>query len=135
MLMQQEVGNLTKGAGFYTDPYFPYIIGLWVLLSPFLSNPLVTGLALFLLFVGLQIYKEDRKGVSSLITTFFTGLYAPVGLLALLLVRGTGSEVAGFTLTLSLLLMIWGNDVQQAKRDRKSTRLNSSHVSISYAVF
>lgn len=111
MLMQQEVGNLTKGAGFYTDPYFPYIIGLWVLLSPFLSNPLVTGLALFLLFVGLQIYKEDRKGVSSLITTFFTGLYAPVGLLALLLVRGTGSEVAGFTLTLSLLLMIWGNDV------------------------
>src|SRR5207249_9872345 len=30
---------------------------------------------------------------------------------------------------------VFGKDHAQAKRDRKSTRLNSSHVSISYAVF
>src|SRR5699024_12649477 len=30
---------------------------------------------------------------------------------------------------------IEGNEILEFKRDRKSTRLNSSHVSISYAVF
>src|SRR5699024_12655721 len=90
---------------------FPYIIGLWILLSPFLSYPVLTGMGLFLLFVALQLFKPGDRGLKALVSTFFTGLYAPIGLLALILVRQTGSSVTGFVLTLSLLLMIWGNDV------------------------
>src|SRR5207253_10285641 len=38
--------------------------------------------------------------------------------------------------TLEGTLYCWGyNDESAARRDRKSTRLNSSHVAISYAVF
>src|SRR5437868_12176317 len=46
----------------------------------------------------------------------------------LLLAAGCGLKLAPLLLTPSL-------SPQPAARDRKSTRLNSSHVSISYAVF
>lgn len=40
----------------------------------------------------------------------FCGLYAPIGLYSVWLVRSLSGEVEGFWLALSLLLMIWGND-------------------------
>jgi len=111
LLIQREMTVISDSAGFKTDPYFSYIIGLWILLSPFLSYPMLTGMGLFLLFVALQLFKPGDRGLKSLVSTFFTGLYAPIGLLALILVRQIGSSATGFVLTLSLLLMIWGNDV------------------------
>src|SRR5699024_6234076 len=44
-------------------------------------------------------------------STLFCGMYAPTGLLLLLLVRNLGSSETGFVLTIALLLMVWGNDV------------------------
>src|SRR5699024_8046022 len=63
------------------------------------------------LFAVWQMFRSGKQGLSVLATTFFTGIYAPMGLLALILVRGIGSSTTGLILTFSLLLMIWGNDV------------------------
>ncbi|WP_372638186.1 phosphatidate cytidylyltransferase [Fodinibius sp.] len=111
LLIQREVSVISGKAGFPSDPLFPYIIGLWVLLSPFFHHDLAVGLAVFLLFTGTQIVKPGDRGLKSLISTSFCGLYAPLGLLALLLVRQLGNTKTGFVLTLSLLLMVWGNDI------------------------
>ncbi|SHE97873.1 phosphatidate cytidylyltransferase [Fodinibius roseus] len=111
LLIQREVSVISGKAGFPADPMFPYIIGLWVLLSPFLSHNLVVGLTVFLLFIGTQIIKPGDRGLKSLVSTAFCGLYASLGLLALLLIRQLGNTETGFILTLSLLLMVWGNDI------------------------
>lgn len=111
LFIQQEVSVISEEAGFKTDPVFSYLIGLWILLSPFLPHEFVTGLVIFLLFIGTQVFKPGDVGFKSLVSTSFCGIYAPLGLLTLLLVRQLGNAETGFVLTLSLLLMIWGNDV------------------------
>lgn len=111
LFIQREVSVLSEGAGFQTEKYFPYTIGLWILLTPFLAHPLATGLVLFLLFVALQIFKTGDRGLRELISTLFCGIYAPLGLLTLMLIRQMGTDDVGFVLTISLLLMVWGNDV------------------------
>lgn len=42
--------------------------------------------------------------------SLFCGLYAPVGLYSVWMVRSLSSEMEGFWFALTLLLMIWGND-------------------------
>lgn len=111
LFIQRELSMMSESAGFQADRYFPYTIGLWILLSPLLPYPLVIGLIIFLLFVGLQMFKVGDQGIKELVSTFFCGIYAPLGFLTLLLLRDLGSAEAGFMLTITLLLMIWGNDV------------------------
>src|SRR5438309_9327619 len=43
--------------------------------------------------------------------------------------------LAGIFVVLALPFLRWGGYLLVARKDRKSTRLNSSHSSISYAVF
>lgn len=111
MLMQHEMLEICTQAGFRTDSYFPYSIGLWILLVPSLPHAFEIGVAIFLLFVGIQVFKNDEHDVDELISTVFCGIYAPLGLLLFLLIRNLGSSEAGFALTIGLLLMVWGNDV------------------------
>lgn len=111
LFIQRELSMLSGGAGFKTEEFFPYTIGLWILLSPFLPDPLPYGIAIFLLFVAVQIFKTGDRGLKELISTFFCGIYAPLGFLTLLLIRNIGTPEVGFALTISLLLMVWGNDV------------------------
>lgn len=111
LFVQWELVVISEKAGFTTDLFFPYIIGVWLLLSPFFLHNLLVGLTIFLLFIGTQIFKTGGQGLKSLISTSFCGFYAPLGLLALLLVRQLGNTETGFILTLSLLLMVWGNDI------------------------
>ncbi|HET6528542.1 MAG TPA: phosphatidate cytidylyltransferase, partial [Balneolaceae bacterium] len=100
-----------ESAGFKIDRYFPYTITLWILLTPYLQHPYVIGLAIFLLFIGLNVFKPGDRGVKELFSTFFCGIYVSAGFLTLLLTRGFGDSDAGFLLTITLLLMVWGNDV------------------------
>lgn len=44
-------------------------------------------------------------------TTLLAGVYAPLGFYMLIEIRNMGMSAEGFWLTLSLLLMIWGNDI------------------------
>ncbi|SMO56655.1 phosphatidate cytidylyltransferase [Gracilimonas mengyeensis] len=109
--IQQEVIRLLDGSGQITDAWFPYTIGLWVMLFPVLPFPFEIGLAIMLLFVALQTFDQSGDSITKLSTTFFAGLYAPVGLLALMLIRETGSHPNGFLLTVATVLMVWGDDV------------------------
>ncbi|NGP89632.1 phosphatidate cytidylyltransferase [Fodinibius halophilus] len=111
LFIQYELSALSEGSGFKPDPYFPYAIGLWVLLIPFLDHAFPIGIGIFLVFVAVKIFKTGNVGLQELISTFFAGIYAPLGLLTMLLIRDMGSSEMGFALTISVLLMVWGNDV------------------------
>lgn len=111
LFIQRELSIISDSAGFKPDYFFPYTIGLWILLTPFLPHPFAIGMAIFLLFVSFQVFKTGDRALKELVSTLFCGIYAPLGLLTLLLIRNTGSSETGFVLTVSLLLMIWGNDI------------------------
>lgn len=111
LFIQRELSLLSSNAGFEPDRFFPYTFGLWILLSPFLPHPLLIGFVIFLLFIAVQMFRSNEQAIKNLFSTFFTGIYAPLGLLAIILVRDLGSTQFGFVLTLSLLLMVWGNDI------------------------
>lgn len=111
LFIQRELSVLSDAAGFRPDKFFPYTIGLWILLTPFLPHPLTIGIAIFLFFVAVQVFKTGDRALRELTSSFFCGIYAPFGLLTLIMIRNTGSSETGFVLTLSLLLMVWGNDI------------------------
>ena len=111
LFIQRELSMLASGAGFEPDNLFPYTIGLWILLSPYLPHALAIGMGIFLLFIAIQIFKSGDYALKQVIGTFFCGIYAPLGLLAIILIRNTGAVEVGFALTMVLLLMVWGNDV------------------------
>ena len=111
IFIQRELSVISESAGFKPDSYFLYTIGLWVMLSPFLPHPLAIGIAIFLVFIAVQLFKTGDRALKELISTAFCSIYAPLGFLTLLMIRDFGSSETGFVLTLSLLLMVWGNDI------------------------
>lgn len=111
LFIQRELSVISEKAGFKTDEYFPYTIGLLILLSPHLLHPFEIGVLIFLLFIGIHVFKKGEAGFQEVVSTFFCGIYAPLGLLTLLMIRDMGAPKTGFMLTISLLLMVWGNDV------------------------
>lgn len=111
LFTQRELSRISDSAGFPVDSFFPYTIGLWILLTPFLPHSLAIGMTIFLLFVAFQMFKTGDRALKELISTLFCGIYVPLGLVALLMLRNIGSSETGFVLTISLLLMIWGNDI------------------------
>jgi len=111
LFIQRELSMLAAGAGFEPDNFFPYTIGLWILLSPYLPHALAIGMGIFLLFIAIQIFKSGDYALKQVVGTFFCGIYAPLGLLAIILIRNTGASEIGFALTMGLLLMVWGNDI------------------------
>lgn len=112
LFSQRELEMLSEAAGYQTANFFPYTIGLWILLSPKLGvHTLPLGLIIFTLFAAIQIFKPQEQGLRELISTLFCGIYIPLGLLPLILIRTMGSPSAGFALTIALLLMVWGNDI------------------------
>lgn len=109
-ILQREMRRLLDRAGFTTDLFFSYIIGLFLILLPFIPYKFEIGTVIFLLFIVLQVFKKRKGRVSELISTIFCGVYIPFGLLSLVFLRQTGSDEIGFFLTITFLLMIWGND-------------------------
>ncbi len=111
LLIQYEVFHISSEAGFRPDPFFPYTIALWVMLIPRLEWPFEIGLLIFLLFVSLQVFRQSETHMQEFISTLFCGLYAPLGLVTILLIRNSGGHESGFMLTVGLLLMVWANDI------------------------
>lgn len=107
----QEMMRLLASTGNTTDQYFPYSIGLWVMLFPDLPFAFEIGLGIMLLFVAVQTFNTSILSISQLSNSFFAGIYAPVGLLCLILIREIGSNETGFLLTLATMLMVWGGDI------------------------
>lgn len=111
LFIQYELTSISAKAGFKPDDFFPYTIALWLLLTPVLPHAFEIGLGIFLLFMGMQVFKNPGHGIQEMVATLFCGFYAPLGLLIFLMIRSLGTSEIGFVLTLSLLLMVWGNDV------------------------
>lgn len=111
LLALRELSMVCGKAGFKPDDFFPYTIGLWILLIPYLPHAFEIGLIIFLLFVAMQVFKRSDHHMEEFVSTLFCGVYASLGLLMLIIIRNSGSSETGFILTLSLLLMVWGNDV------------------------
>jgi phosphatidate cytidylyltransferase len=100
-----------SSSGSAPDPYFPYTIGLWVMLFPILPFAFEIGLAILLLFIAIQTFNRSEDSITQLSATFFAGLYAPIGLLCLMMIRDIGTHEIGFLLTIATVLMVWGGDV------------------------
>lgn len=110
LLIQFELIRLLDGALTPSDSIFPYSFGLWVLLSPELLYVFEIGLLLFLLFISKQTFSTSSTSIPKLSSTFFAGLYAPLGMLSLILIDSFGTKVDGFILTIMLVFMVWGAD-------------------------
>lgn len=111
LFTQFEMIKLLKKAGTPVDFIFPLIFGLFVMVFPYLPFAFEIGLILFLIFVAVQTFNTKSDGFHHLTSTFFAGIYAPLGFLCLMLIRGLGTNEQGFAIALSLVLMIWGGDV------------------------
>tara|TARA_R110000868_G_scaffold411500_1_gene704766 strand:- start:166 stop:972 length:807 start_codon:yes stop_codon:yes gene_type:complete len=94
-----------------TDILFPYTIGLWVMLSQEIPFTFEIGLGIFLIFAAIQTFNTSEHSISELSATFFAGLYAPIGMLSLILISGMGNREEGFILTMMVVLMVWGSDI------------------------
>ena len=110
LLIQFELIRLLDGALTPSDSIFSYSFGLWVLLSPELPYVFEIGLLLFLLFISKQTFSTSSVSIPKLSSTFFAGLYAPLGMLSLILIDSFGTKVDGFILTIMLVFMVWGAD-------------------------
>lgn len=67
--------------------------------------------ALLLAATVWALFSKNDVGSRRWLSTLFTGVYAPLGFYMLIELRQLGTNTEGFWLTLSLLLMIWGNDM------------------------
>lgn len=112
LLTVWEVHRLTQHTSF--PDYFPVslLITLLIWRGELLPLWLLMPAAGILLTVTLWAFAskkemEPRRWFS----TLFTGLYAPFGFYMLIEIRQMGLSEEGFWITLSLLFMIWGNDI------------------------
>ncbi|AXJ00780.1 phosphatidate cytidylyltransferase [Cyclonatronum proteinivorum] len=113
-IIQWEMAAMFNEGGTRPSRPFMYTIGFWVMMLPHIPFPYLWGLALFLLLIASEIIRGADRSYSSLVHTIFCGLYAPIGILTLLLLREQifpDDLFAGFVLTASVLMMVWGNDV------------------------
>ena len=111
LFTQLEIVKLLKKAGTPTSLGFTMVIGLYVMLFPYLPFAFEIGLILFLIFVAVQTFNVKPDAFNNLTAGFFGGIYAPLGFLCLMLIRGMGTNEQGFAFALTLVLMIWGGDV------------------------
>src|SRR5699024_10340916 len=81
---------------------------------------------------GIMLDSRRKIGPKGKFRPFILYASFPVTLLAIANFVGTPFDVTGKTVMATILFMLYGLFFSI---DRKSTRLNSSHVSISYAVF
>lgn len=106
-----EMIKILDAAKSPVDILFPYTIGLWVMLSQEIPYSFEIGIGIFLLFAALQIFNTSEHSISQLTSTMFAGLYAPVGILCLMMISDLGSNQTGFVLTMTVVFMVWGSDV------------------------
>ncbi len=109
--LQREIRRMLSNAGYQTDLFFSYVIGLYVIFIPWLPYPFEIAILILLLFTAWQAFKSKKQHLQELIATFFCGIYIPFGLLSLILVRLIEVGQSGFLLTITFLLMMWGNDI------------------------
>lgn len=109
--IQLEVVDIGQKAGLATNTWFVYIFSVFILLIPWMTAAYLWAIGLFLIFLALELFNHSPNRLQRLTATPFFGLYAPVGLMLLILIRNLGNSIDGFLLTIAIFLMMWGNDV------------------------
>jgi len=112
LLTVWEVHRMMQQTGF--SDFFPISL-IFVLLVwnpdfiPQWLNLSIAGTAALLTVIAV-ISKHSETSIRWL-TTLFTGVYPALGFVMLINIRELGAPIEGFWLTMTLMLMIWGNDV------------------------
>lgn len=106
-----EMIKMLDAAKSPVDALFPYSIGLWIMLSQDIPFNFEIGLIIFLLFAAIQTFNTSEVSISELTSTFFAGIYAPLGMLSLMMISSFGNTEQGFMLTIMVVLMVWGSDI------------------------
>ncbi len=107
-----EVHRIMEQAG--NPGYYLLSLSIAVLIWMFSILPvwLILALAVMLLLTTVWSVLDTKTNISKRwLSTLFTGIYAPAGLLMLVYIRNLGSGIEGFWLVLTFFLMIWGNDI------------------------
>jgi len=113
LIIQWEMACMFRVGQTMPSRPFMFMIGIWVMLLPYIPYNYLIGLALFLLLILTETIRGTDRSYSSMVNTIFCGLYAPVGILTLILLRDAFFEdqLGGFLLAAMVILMVWGNDV------------------------
>jgi phosphatidate cytidylyltransferase len=85
--------------------------GTWLASSYIFSMYFLVPIVLLSFSLALLLGRKRGLAKNRVFSTFFNGLYAPLGFLMISALRFPEMEQQGFWLILSLFLMIWGNDV------------------------
>lgn len=84
--------------------------GTWFLI--FLPDFIVFACVSILILITIgSIFSSGSEISKRWLSTLFSGIYAPVGYMMLVNIRNLGTNIEGFWLLVSFLLMIWGNDI------------------------
>ncbi|MEX0684956.1 MAG: phosphatidate cytidylyltransferase [Balneolales bacterium] len=110
LFIQYEMMTMLKKGGQESNVVLTFMIGLLVMLYGHFPFPLVIGFLIFLYLIISETFATETGYLDRIMSTLFCGLYAPVALLGLILLREIGSNEIGFALTITLVLIIWGND-------------------------
>lgn len=120
--IQREINQMLINAGHQVNQPVVYATGLFILLFPYIPDPLLVGTALLVVLIGVETFNGKDTYVQRLSATVFSGIYAPILLLGLLLLRNTGSGETGAALALTLILAVWANDIAAYFGGRKLGR-------------
>lgn len=107
-----EVHRIMGQAG--KEDYFSVsiLIGLIIWNGSYLHFAVSASLAALILIITLVAIVGSKSVFRDRwLSTLFTGVYAPAGFLMMVYIRNMGAEMDGFWLTLTLFMMIWGNDI------------------------
>lgn len=111
LLIQREMITMFRIAGYEVNASLCYISGLWVMLFFEIPHPLAIGFLLLVFLMISETFGSRTKYLESLSATLFCAVYAPFTLLSFILLREFGMETTGLALTLTLVIVIWGNDI------------------------
>jgi phosphatidate cytidylyltransferase len=107
-----EVHRIMDQAGNPGYYLLSILIAVFIWIFSVLPVWLILSIAVLLLFTTAWSILDTKTHTSKRwLSTLFTGIYAPAGLLMLVYIRNLGSGIEGFWLVLTFFLMIWGNDI------------------------
>ena len=111
LLVIWELSRMFRKTGH--TPYYSIVIlvAALILLYNFIPPRILISFAALLALITIYALLSDQAFARPWLASVFTGFYPSAGFLSVLLIRNSLDGIAGFWITVALLLMIWGNDV------------------------
>ena len=110
-VIQLEVINMLEKQELVVQRVPALLMGVPVVLMPVYPQAWAALLMVISMLVVMATFNPKRKDCADLTPAFFAGLFTPALLSGLVMLRNIGDDSTGFALTVSLLLMVWANDV------------------------